>query len=207
MATWPRTIIPNSTTRPVFRDPLTENTQRGGVLTRDPLQAGVRWREDYLLLKTGRVDDEALMAFIDRYGSSGAVFNINHQLAPGSALAPNGTGTAGIQIDGASQTGSTLNTKGWPVTTSNVARAGDWIAVAGLLHRIKVLEDANSDGGGLAALVIAPAIWAGISPADSAAITTTGVTFSVKIIDRSRQEDSVLPDYYGSVWAMFEEAL
>ena len=72
-------------------------------------------------------------------------------------------------VDGASQTGTTLNTKGWTASQSGILLKYDYIEVETRLYM--VVEDANSDGAGKSALSIEPAIRT--SPADNAAITTS----------------------------------
>jgi len=99
-------------------------------------------------------------------------------------------------VDGASQTGSTLNTKTWTATVTNVLRAGDLFTIAGVfavnpvtklttgrLQQFVVTANANSTGAGLAALSISPPITTSgttqtvtASPADGALITVLGAT-------------------------------
>jgi hypothetical protein len=99
-------------------------------------------------------------------------------------------------VDGASQTGATLNTKTWTATVTNVLRAGDLFTVAGVfavnpvtklttgrLQQFTVTANANSNGTGLAALSISPSIivtgttqTVTASPADGALITVLGAT-------------------------------
>ena len=208
MATWPRTITPLRTQRPRFMRPLRRRSQRGGVQTRHPLQAGITWSETYPLLKAGRANDEDLMAFMDEIRERGLTFDIDHLLLPGSGKAPRGTGTAGITVDGAGQTGNTLATTGWPTTQSGVVKKGDWLAVAGLPWRIKATADADSNGAGDATISFIPAIWSGQSPADAAAVTTTGVTFVCTLAPGGTElEANRPPDFWGGVTMVFEEAL
>ena len=94
-------------------------------------------------------------------------------------------------IDGAAQTGATLNTKGWEFSTL-VLKAGDIITIAdvngvnvvsrdslGQLKQFVVTADSTSDGSGDLAIPISPAINitatayknVDVGPTDSAAIT------------------------------------
>lgn len=86
---------------------------------------------------------------------------------------PRGSVPGAPVVDGASQTGRTLNTKGWTASQTGILLAGDWIQIgAGSTQRLyKVTEDADSDGGGLAALSIWPSLRE--SPADAAALVTS----------------------------------
>ena len=49
------------------------------------------------------------------------------------------------------------------------------------MKTFKITDDANSDGGGLATINISPAIYVGSEPADSAAITVSGVNLNATI--------------------------
>ena len=88
------------------------------------------------------------------------------------AATPLGVATGTPLVDGASQVGGTLNSKGWTPSVTGILKAGDYVqlgsGVATRLHQ--VLEDADSDAGGLAALTLWPDLRE--SPADGAAIVT-----------------------------------
>lgn len=81
---------------------------------------------------------------------------------------PQGTAPGAPKVDGASQTGRELATKGWTASQEGVLLAGDWIQVGQRLHM--VLVDADSDGSGDATLDICPALRE--SPADNDTIIT-----------------------------------
>jgi len=90
---------------------------------------------------------------------------------------PRGVATGTPLVNGAAQIGSTLNTKGWSGPVTGIMLAGDYIAYdvpSGLRQLHLVVADANSDAGGLAALVIEPAIRE--SPAADAGIITSSPT-------------------------------
>jgi hypothetical protein len=113
-----------------------------------------------------------------------------------------GARTVGTQggtplVDGATQTGAALVTKGWSNSITNVLRAGDVITIAGVysvnpvtkqstnrLQHFVVTAAANSGAStGPATLAISPSIVASgttqtvsASPADNAAITVLGAT-------------------------------
>lgn len=163
--------------------PMVARTRSGRIQTRGSTMRGRTWTETYNPMFIGSADIEGWLAWLRWATNTGTTFTVKHLTTPGSGIAPNGLGSAGVTVSGASQTGTTLNTTGWPVSTSNVARAGDVIKVAGISHVLQVVDDANSDGSGNAALSINPPIFAGGSPSDAAAITTTDVTVSAKIIE------------------------
>ena len=89
-----------------------------------------------------------------------------------AATAPLGPATGTPLVDGASQTGATLATKGWSASVTGILKAGDYIQLgSGAATRLhQVIEDAMSDSGGLASLTLWPDLRE--SPADGAAIVT-----------------------------------
>jgi hypothetical protein len=109
-------------------------------------------------------------------------------MTPGSGLAPNGTGTAGVTVSGAAQTGSSIVTAGWPTTTNNVSRAGDLISIVGIGYTLEVTDDANSNGSGLATLNVNPPVWT--APTTGVAVATTNVTLNAVLMDFSMQSIS-----------------
>lgn len=86
---------------------------------------------------------------------------------------PRGVATGTPLVDGAGQTGNSLNIKGMTVSTTNIFKAGDWLNLGtGSSTRLhKILDDANSDGAGKVTVNIWPSLRS--SPADGAAITIT----------------------------------
>lgn len=87
-----------------------------------------------------------------------------------SAKQPRGVATGTPLVDGGSQTGNTLATKGWTAGVTGILLKGDYIQLgSGTSSRLHmVTANANSDGSGNASLAIAPALRA--SPADNDAI-------------------------------------
>jgi hypothetical protein len=85
--------------------------------------------------------------------------------------APMGSAGGTPLVKGASQTGQTLVTDGWPVSTSGVLLAGDWIQIgSGTTQRLyKVLTNGSSNSSGEIAFDIWPRLRE--SPSDNAALT------------------------------------
>lgn len=88
------------------------------------------------------------------------------------AATPLGVATGTPLVDGASQAGGTLTTRGWSASVTGILKAGDYIQLgSGVTTRLhQVIEDADSDSGGLAALTLWPDLRE--SPADGAAVVT-----------------------------------
>ena len=85
------------------------------------------------------------------------------------------TGTPLVKL--ASQTGRSVNTKGWTHSVTGILLAGDLIKFNGHSKVYMVTADANSDGSGEASISIEPALMA--SPADNEAVVVANVPFSV----------------------------
>jgi hypothetical protein len=73
---------------------------------------------------------------------------------------PQGVGTGTPTINGGSQTGNTINTTGWTVSTAGILKAGDWIQIgSGSTQQLcMVVADATSNGSGEAALELYPRV-------------------------------------------------
>lgn len=155
-------------------------TWSGAIQTRSSMNVGRSWSETYQPLRAGSADAENFISWLRWAWNTGTVFTVKHLMTPGSGIAPNGTGTGGVTVSGAGQTGSSIVTTGWPSSTSNVARAGDLISIAGLGYTLEVTDDANSSGV-VATLKVNPPIWT--APANAAAVTTTSVDINAIIVD------------------------
>jgi len=88
-----------------------------------------------------------------------------------------GVATGTPKVNGASQTGRTVNTKGWTPNISGILLAGDFLKFNGHAKVYMVTENANSDGSGNASIIIEPALLT--SPANDEVIIVADVPFSV----------------------------
>lgn len=117
---------------------------------------------------------------------------------------PRGIGTGSPQVDGASQTGEDLNTKGWTASQTGIMLKGDWIQLgsgaSSKLH--KCLTDVNSDSGGLATLTVWPEIIT--SPADSATITVNSPQGVFRLKDNAQPWDINIRGHYKFSFAAME---
>lgn len=97
-------------------------------------------------------------------------------------------------VNGAGQTGTSLNVDGCSLSITNWIRAGDQFKVG---NELKIcLADANSNGSGQVTVTFRPALRT--SPADNAAITTsspTGTFMLLQDIDWSTGPGPVFSDF------------
>lgn len=179
-------------------------TQRGIKQRRNTTARGVRWTETWPPLLAGDPDVEALKRFIKTTARNEGSFTIKHLTTPGSGKAPNGTGAAGITVNGADQTGTSLDTTGWTAGQSNVVRDGDVIKVAGIDHIFIVTADADADGSGNATISVDPSILEGNSPSDDAGVTTTDVQIDAYIA-QYRVPEAPPSEWMAGLSVTFEE--
>lgn len=87
-------------------------------------------------------------------------------------------------VNGASQTGDTLDIKGLTAGVTGIIKAGDYfnLGSGANLRLYKILDDADSNGSGLTTVNIWPSLRS--SPADEAEVTFT----DVKILLRMKEE-------------------
>lgn len=106
-----------------------------------------------------------------------------------------GIATGTPQVDGASQTGRTVNTKGWTVDVTGILLAGDFLKFDGHDKVYMVTEDADSDSSGNAAIVIEPALME--SPANEEGIIVTSVPFTVSFASDIQEFTLTPPKSHG----------
>jgi hypothetical protein len=92
---------------------------------------------------------------------------------------PQGVASGTPLVNGASQSGRTLVTKGWSASVNGILKAGDFIGITGQAKVYMVTSDANSDASGNATLNIEPALMA--VPTDGAALTVRNVPFTLAL--------------------------
>lgn len=136
---------------------------------------GARWAADYILQPMERDDAATWYAFLmDLGGSAGRFFGFDP-----INKTPRGTISGStLLVDGASQTGTTLNCDGAALSTL-VLKKGDYFEVNG---ELKVCTaDCTSDGAGDITLTFKPSLRD--SPADNAAVTIQDATCTMMLID------------------------
>lgn len=182
MTDFVRLIAPAHATRPMLTSPFRHVSDGGRVRTRSVPRIGWSWEERYAGMDTTSPTVARFLALIDRHWESGELVDVVHPDL--KVLLGAGGGTP--LVNGASQTGSSLVTDGWPNSTT-VLRAGDIIRVGGLPFVVMVTADALTNGSGQVTLSIVPPIPAGSSPANDAAIVVNATDGDVKfacVLDR-----------------------
>ena len=168
------------------------------------MNVGRSWVEVYNPIFAGKVIPENFLSWLRWAWNTQTTFTITHPTTPGSGVAPNGTGSAGVTVGSGLTGAGPITTYNWPLSTSNVVRAGDLLEIANYAYTVEVTDDANSDGSGVANIYVNPPLWE--APSGGSAITTTGAELSVKLMDLDIPEMSN-SFYYDQIRATFREAV
>ena len=130
---------------------------------------GQRWEADVTLPPMKRSDAEQWVAWLVSLKGLRGTFLMGDPVG----CTPRGSAGGTPLVNGASQTGDTLNIDGCTASQTPWIKAGDYIqlgsASSASLH--KVLADANSDGSGEVVLDIWPNI--NVAQADNATVVTS----------------------------------
>lgn len=189
----PTAVAPTSVSQLWIAGALRDKSPSGLIQTRPTKAAGWMFKMSYPLLQVRNAVHQELTTFMTKAWNRGSIFLAKHPMQPGSGRPPNGLGTSTVVINGAQLLGAvSILTNGWPVSISNVARAGDVIKIEGDDGVYLITESASSDSTGAAELFITPPLTAG--PADLATVKTTDVEFRVVIAEKAQLEPSRLPE-------------
>ena len=110
-----------------------------------------------------------------------------------------------VLVNGAGQTGNSINVDGVGATVTGAFKAGDYITIQDRLYM--VTDDANSNGSGEATLYIEPALRSGIlAIADDATVLYTNTTALMRLDSNEQNWDTDHISKYGISFS-FSEAL
>ncbi len=163
---------------------------------------GQWWEVDVSLPPMERDDAEEWSSFFLKLNGREGTFLMGDPLA----TSPRGVGTGGPQVDGPSQTGNSLVTKGWTVSQTGILKTGDYIQLgSGVTSKLyKVLNDADSNGSGNATLDIWPDITPDNSPVDNSAITISDTVGVFRLVSNEMPWTQNAPSVYGFTFAATE---
>lgn len=137
-----------------FQSPLTnavQTTSRKGSL----------WRASLQFRNLSGDDRQEMQAFLVKLNGQQHRFTLHDH-----SFTRRGAGGGTLQVNGGSQSGTTLVCNGATANVSNYLRAGDYVSFNNELHM--VVADANSDAAGNVTLSIAPPIRK--TPADNVVV-------------------------------------
>lgn len=146
---------------------------------------GARWRVAFTLSVLDTSDSALLRSFLAMLRGQSGRFYLWNMGCP----IPRGAATGTPVVSGAAQTGTTLVTSGWAISTANILRAGDYFTVNSELKML--VADASSNGSGVATLTFEPPLRS--SPPNAAAITTTKPTAVFKLDEDTVRWNTQVP--------------
>ncbi len=118
--------------------------------------------------------------------------------------APRGVGTGSPLVNGGSQTGRTLNTKGWTTGVTGILLTGDYIQLgSGATSRLhQVVQDASSDGSGLSSLEIWPVLRE--SPVADSVIVINSTKGVFRLAENTSRSEVDFTSFYGLGFSAIE---
>lgn len=148
-----------------------------------------------------RAEAAPLLAFaLQQRGQFGIFTLVLH----GQWASARGVATGTPLVDLGSQTGRTVNTKGWTASVTGILRAGDFLKFNGHAKVYMVTADVNSTGAGLAAIPIEPALMA--MPANNEPVIVNNVPFTVSFASDA-QNLQVMSAFFHEFKASFVEVV
>lgn len=174
----------------IFRSPLSGVTQTGSL-------TGDRWEAAFELPPMQRAAAAAWQAFFARLRGRAGRFYAGDPLA----TSPRGTIAGTPLVNGASQTGSTLNIDG--VTNGTTLLEGDYIAFDTSVGReLKMVTADVTAAGGAMAVAISPPIRT--SPSNNETIITASPTCVMMLADDEMGWSIDVASFYGISFSAIE---
>ena len=164
--------------------------------------SGQRWECDVTLPQMSRADAEQWIAFLVSLRGQFGTFTLGDP----TGASPRGSAGGTPLVNGASQTGGTLNIDGCTASQTGWLKAGDYIQLgtAGTATLHKVLADADSNVSGEVSLDIWPYIRT--APADDASVTLTNTVGRFRLASNQQNwninEASIFGMTFGGVEAI-----
>lgn len=169
MARFPRLAgaLPRLVTPPRFPSAMQSWGTTGKGQMRATQNMGRTWTEIYPLLDSANPNVRALIAALNHSMRSGILWEVQHPYWHRRA----GLGGGAPVIDGANQTGSSINITSASVSKTKWLRSGDIIGIADGPVIFDVTSDVDTDALGKATIPISPPIFTGRAPANGAVVT------------------------------------
>lgn len=154
---------------------------------------GMLWHIGITLRPMKRATAEAWIAFLLKLNGRQGTFLMYDPAGPTAR----GSLLGAPLVDGASQTGQELDTKGWDTNEVGVLLVGDYFSLGTdeQTRLYKVLDDVDSDGSGLATINIWPRLRE--SPGDSDALTFASAKGTFRLAGNVSTWDVSVAQFYG----------
>tara|TARA_Y100000114_G_scaffold64448_1_gene59023 strand:+ start:777 stop:1400 length:624 start_codon:yes stop_codon:yes gene_type:complete len=162
--------------------------------------AGQRWECDVTLPAMSRADAEQWVAFLVSLRGRFGTFTLGDPVS----ASPRGSAGGTPLVNGASQTGVTLNIDGCTASQTGWLKAGDYIQLgtggSATLH--KVLADADSNGSGEVSLDLWPFIRT--APSDNASVVVTNTVGQFRLASNEQNWNINEASIYGITFGAVE---
>lgn len=165
---------------------------------------GEQWQGEVQLRAYKRSDAALIQSFLTQLQGKRGTFLYGDP--DYLALGPQGSGAGTPLVDGASQTGDTLDVKGLTPSATDVYKAGDYIQLdTGANSELyMVAADVDADVSGNATITLCNNLKS--SPADNEAVVLTGAKGVFRLVDNSVQWDADRSNIYNISFAFKEAA-
>lgn len=194
MAEFTRTIAPIFSSFPTFPTGFKSWGHSGKGQFRDAMQVGRTWEERYKPFKYNSEKGMGFLAYVNNLYRNQTIFTIKYY----HRQTPFGTVSGSLTVNGASQTGTSINTS----AITGTLKRGDLIKFA----NINIVYDITDDvANGDTVIKINPPIYEGGSPANSSAITYTGVTFRAVLDGIVTMPSAEVDQFYAGLTLNFRE--
>lgn len=200
--TWPSAFVPTTSALTWHDNTVTFLSPLSGQV-RTESRPGGRWKLQLTLENWKNVDtvDRNAIHQLEYF-----LFQLNgaehRMIIPDFSYEAYGVGPTGtVRVAGAGQTGTTVTTDGWQVSTSGILVQGDRVSIED--HTYVLTQNVSSDVGGNATLYLHTPLRS--APADNAVITCDAPTN--KYFLTNKVGFSSAPGVFKSVMLEFEEAL
>ena len=158
--------------------------------------AGARWEADISLPPMARADAAVWVGFLS---SLRGVFG-SFIMGPPDAASPLGSAGGSPLIEGAGQTGDTINLDGATASQTGWLKAGDYVQIGDYLK--VVLADADSDGSGNVQIEVWPEVRNAV--ADNTALITASPTGLWRLASNDLSYDIDSVSLYGISFSAVE---
>jgi len=157
----------------IFESPINKTVQTLAL-------SGARWKAEITLRRMKPTEAAQWIAFFLACRGMSDTFQLGDPNWPKNY----GVGTGSPVVNGAGQTGTSLNITGATANITNWLRAGDYFSVNGELKRL--VAPCNTNGSGQTTLLFEPPLRN--SPSNSAVITVNNPTAKMRLSDDMQQQ-------------------
>lgn len=160
---------------------------------------GAKWEAQLVFTNLSVADGREIFGFLASLRGPVNTFNLHDH----SLETPRGIATGTPLVNGADQTGNTLDTDGWTVSQTGIMKRGDYFQVGTELKMMTA--DVNSDGAGLATLTFESPLR--VAPGDGTSIITASPKALMRLKDDKQAQAALRSPNFHSLRFSCVEAI